>query len=168
MRGFVAVTDPGWYERLAALGQDRGPMDANFWRPSARRVALPTGTPFLFKLRAPANAIAGFGYFASFSVLPDWIGCSLIAEARFFPRNQWVTAPSDWKPRTQTGASIDLTVGEGLRVWSDCLTRFPQAAASVMAPQRPRYGALAMYRPRLGQGSRASPRCVPAGMRGDP
>jgi len=190
MRGFVAVTDPGWYERLAALGQDRGPMDANFWRPSARRVALPTGTPFLFKLRAPANAIAGFGYFASFSVLPDWlawdtfgeangvaslaelrtrlhkiregasidadpqgrIGCSLIAEARFFPRNQWVTAPSDWKPRTQTGASIDLTVGEGLRVWSDCLTRFPQAAASVMAPQRPRYGAPAMYRPRLGQG----------------
>jgi putative restriction endonuclease len=190
MRGFVAVTDPGWYERLSALGQERGPMDANFWRPSARRVVLTSGTPFLFKLRAPANAIAGFGYFASFSVLPDWlawdtfgeangvasladlrarlhriregasidadpqgrIGCSLIAEAQFFPRDQWVATPADWKPRTQTGASLDLSVGEGLRVWSDCLTRSPHATAPVIAPQGPRYGAPAMYRPRVGQG----------------
>jgi hypothetical protein len=74
VRGFFAVTDLGWYQRLAALGADRGPMEANFWRPSSRRVLLPAGTPFLFKLRAPANAIAGFGYFASFSVLPDWLG----------------------------------------------------------------------------------------------
>jgi hypothetical protein len=28
--GFVAVTDPGWYERLA---RDPGPRDANFWWP---------------------------------------------------------------------------------------------------------------------------------------
>jgi putative restriction endonuclease len=190
MRGFVAVTDPGWYERLATLGRDRGPMDANFWRPSARRVVLTSGTPFLFKLRAPANAIAGFGYFASFSVLPDWlawdtfgeangvaslaelrarlnriregasidadpqgrIGCSLIAEARFFPRDQWVAAPSDWKPRTQTGASIDLAIGEGMRVWTDCLTRSPRATSPVIVQQGPRYGTPAMYRPRLGQG----------------
>jgi putative restriction endonuclease len=190
MRGFFAVTDPGWYERLCALGQDHGPMDANFWRPSPRRVVLATGTPFLFKLRAPANAIAGFGYFASFSVLPDWlawdtfgeangvaslaelrtrlhriregasieadpqgrIGCSLIAEATFFARESWVAAPSDWKPRTQTGASVDLTVGEGLRVWSECLARVPQPAAPATAPQDPRYGAPVMHRPRLGQG----------------
>lgn len=71
MDGFVAVTDPGWYERLS---RDPGPKDANFWRPSAkvpRRMAI--GTPFLFKLRAPQNAIAGFGYFAGFTVLPDWL-----------------------------------------------------------------------------------------------
>jgi putative restriction endonuclease len=150
---------------------------------------LAAGTPFLFKLRAPANVIAGFGYFASFSVLPDWlawdtfgeangvaslaelrarllkiregasieadpqgrIGCSLIAEARFFTREQWVAAPSDWKPRTQTGASVDLTVGEGLRVWNECLARAPQAMPVVAAPG-PRYGAPMMYTPRLGQG----------------
>ena len=61
MRGFVAVTDPGWYERLA---RTPGPKDANFWRPSARAVRLEIGAPFLFKLKAPYNAIAGFGYFA--------------------------------------------------------------------------------------------------------
>jgi putative restriction endonuclease len=193
MRGFIAVTDPGWYERLFALGTKLGPMDANFWRPSPRRVALASGTPFLFKLRAPANAIAGFGFFVSFSVLPDWlawdtfgeangvasldelrarlrriregadieadpqgrIGCSLIAEARFFARDQWVAAPSDWKPRTQTGTSVDLTTGEGLRVWNECLARVRDLVPherEPTVPQQPRFGAPVTYLPRLGQG----------------
>jgi hypothetical protein len=47
--------------------------------PTARRAA--PGMPFLFKLRAPANAIAGFGYFASFSVLPDWLAWDTFGEA---------------------------------------------------------------------------------------
>src|SRR4051812_35412857 len=70
MRGFIAVTDQDWHQRLS---RDPGPRDANFWRPSVRRVLLPAGTPFLFKLKAPLHAIAGFGYFASFTVLPDWL-----------------------------------------------------------------------------------------------
>ena len=70
MDGFVAVTDPGWYEHLAA---EPGPKDANFWRPSARTVRLEIGTPFFFQLKAPHNTIAGFGYFAGFSILPDWL-----------------------------------------------------------------------------------------------
>lgn len=189
MRGFIGVTDPGWYERLALLGATRGPMDANFWRPSPRRVVLPPGTPFLFKLRGKANAIAGFGYFAGFSILPDWlawetfgeangvaslaelrarlqrirasadieadpqdrIGCSRIAEARFFPRDQWVAAPSDWKAPIQTGASIDLTVGEGLRVWTECVARAPWTVPEPELPG-PRYGSAILHRPRLGQG----------------
>lgn len=196
MRGFIAVTDQSWYERLLALGSRSGPMDANFWRPSPRKVGLAPGTPFLFKLRAPANAIAGFGYFATFSVLPDWlawdtfgeangvisldelrarlkriregagidsdpqgrIGCSLIAEAVFFPREHWVPAPSDWKPRTQTGSSYDLANGDGLRIWNACLERaradrehaasWPTRAAEPQA----RYGSPMTYLPRLGQG----------------
>jgi len=68
--GFVAVTDPGWYEHLS---RTPGPKDANFWRPSARAFRLDVGTPFLFKLKAPHNAIAGYGYFAGFTILPDWL-----------------------------------------------------------------------------------------------
>jgi hypothetical protein len=57
MHGYVAVTDPGWCERLS---RTPGPKDANFWRPSARPFArLEAGAPFLFKLKAPHNAIAG-------------------------------------------------------------------------------------------------------------
>lgn len=130
VKGFVAVTDPGWYQHLS---RTPGPKDANFWRPSARAFRLDVGTPFFFKLKAPHHAIAGLGYFAGFSVLPDWlawdtfaeangvanladlrgrlaniqggariqadpggrIGCCLIAEATFFPREHWVRPPDD-------------------------------------------------------------------------
>ena len=189
MDGFVAVTDPGWFERLS---REPGPRDANFWRPSARRINLAVGTPFFFKLKAPHNAIAGFGFFAGFSILPDWlawdtfgdangvddldalrarlrriqdgarieadaggrIGCCLIAEARFFPRDAWVLPPSTWSPRTQTGATYDLSVGEGRRVWQECLAVATLDPQQFVAPVSagPRYGAPSMHKPRLGQG----------------
>jgi putative restriction endonuclease len=192
MNGFVAVTDPGWYERLS---REPGPKDANFWRPSNRRFNLAVGTPFFFKLKAPHNAIAGFGRFASFTVLPDWlawetfgeangveslavlrsrlqriqegarieadpagrIGCCLIAEARFFNREDWVAAPRDWSPRTQTGATYDLLSGEGLRIWQQCLAQVSLEAGRVGVPRvaegdEARYGAPSVYWPRLGQG----------------
>jgi putative restriction endonuclease len=193
MDGFIAVTDPGWYEQLA---RTPGPKDANFWRPSARPLKrLPVGAPFLFKLKGRDHAIAGFGFFASFTILPDWlawdtfgeangvesleglrrrlqkirdgarieadpagrIGCCLIAETRFFPPELWVEPPKDWKPRTQTGATYDLSRGEGARVWRDCLQRGavdPNALVfrEVPPPTEERYGAPTTYQPRLGQG----------------
>jgi putative restriction endonuclease len=195
MKGFVAVTDFGWYERLS---RDPGPRDANFWRPSTRAFRLNEGTPFFFKLKAPHNAIAGYGFFAGFSILPDWlawdtfgsangvdglavlrerlkriqdgarieadpggrIGCCLIAEARFFPRDGWVTPPHNWMPRTQTGATYDLESGEGYRVWQDCMARsISEMPATATRPLPPgardveaRYGAPTTYLPRLGQG----------------
>ena len=190
MHGFVAVTDPGWHEHLS---RSPGPKDANFWRPSARAFRFEVGTPFLFKLKAPWNAIAGFGYFAAFTILPDWlawdtfgeangvsslaelrgrlariqegariqadaggrIGCCLIAEALFFPRNAWIKPPSDWSPRTQSGAKCDLSQGDGLRIWMECLERaqgVPQQDRLVAAEQTARYGAPVVHLPRLGQG----------------
>ena len=188
MDGFVAVTDPGWFE---CLSRKPGLSDANFWRPSARAFRLAEGTPFFFKLKAPHHAIAGFGFFAGFSVLPDWmawetfgegngvdslealrmrlrkvqegarieadaagrIGCCLLAEARFFPREAWIRPPSDWSPRTQTGARYDLFQGEGQRVWVECMERVAHASSvppDVHAPA-PRYGAPVLHAPRLGQ-----------------
>jgi putative restriction endonuclease len=189
VRGHVAITDPGWYEHLA---RDPRPKDANFWRPSIRPVNLPVGAPFFFKLKAPFNAIAGVGFFAGFSILPDWlawetfgeangvasledlrarlagiqrgasidadlqgrIGCSLIAEAQFFPRSDWVKPPADLSPRTQTGKSYDLESGEGSRIWDACRERMwsraaDSAAFTLVEPAR---GAPALRRPRLGQG----------------
>jgi putative restriction endonuclease len=187
--GFVAVTDPGWYEHLA---RDPGPKDANFWRPSLRAVRFETGTPFFFKLKAPHHAIAGFGYFAGFTILPDWlawdtfgeangvgdltelrarltdiqqgaripadaagrIGCCLIAESRFFPRHAWITPPTDWSPRIQTGANWDLGSGEGLRIWAECLDRAaspPGANVVTVGGPVARYGAPTVHVPRLGQ-----------------
>jgi len=188
MDGYIAVTDPGWYEHLCV---EPGPKDANFWRPSTRAFRLDVGTPFLFKLKAPHHAIAGFGFFTGFTILPDWlawetfgtangvgglmqlrerltrirkgarieadpggrIGCCLIAEAQFFPPRAWVAAPEDWKPRTQTGSRYDLSTGEGLRVWNDCLARMADTIGEdfVAREPTPRYGNPILHAPRLGQ-----------------
>jgi len=186
MKGFVAVTDPGWYEQLSA---EPGPKDANFWRPSTRAFRRAVGTPFFFKLKAPHHAIAGYGFFAGFSILPDWlawetfgaangvtdlsalrsrlakiqtnariaasagghIGCCLLAEARFFERDQWVRAPKDWKRTTQVGVGMDLTSGEGLRIWRECLERTSTTAPNQLRESTERYGAPTLRTPRLGQ-----------------
>lgn len=87
MVGTIAITDEGWYSFLAEHPEI---TELNFWTPSARRAfRAPQFSPFLFKLRAPDNAICGFAYFAQFSTLPDWLawdsfglgnGCSSFEE----------------------------------------------------------------------------------------
>lgn len=77
MRGTVAVTDHGWYDFLAR----RRPDEVNFWTPSdRRRFSAPELSPFLFKLKAPHNAIAGFGWFARWSSLPPWLAWECFGE----------------------------------------------------------------------------------------
>ncbi len=77
MRGTVAVTDYGWYEFLL----ERRPREVNFWTPSDRRpfYAEP-GSPFFFKLKAPHNAVCGFGLFVRWSSLPDWLAWDCFGE----------------------------------------------------------------------------------------
>ena len=89
MIGTIAITDEGWYDFLAERPEV---IELNFWTPSARRsFHAPQFSPFLFKLRAPNNAICGFAYFAQFSRLPDWLawesfgfgnGCSSLSDMR--------------------------------------------------------------------------------------
>lgn len=89
MKGVIANTDFGWYQRL----RERPELDeVNFWKPSAGRVfRAEKFTPILFRLKAPHSAICGFGYFSRYSVLPDWLawhtfgpgnGCENLAEMR--------------------------------------------------------------------------------------
>lgn len=89
MIGTVAITDEGWHRFLSERPEL---TEINFWTPSAHRAfRAPKFSPFLFKLRAPHNAICGFAYFAHFSVLPDWLawetfdlgnGCASFADMR--------------------------------------------------------------------------------------
>ena len=70
MRGFAAPTDHGWYQFLRARPELR---EVNFWRPSEKRfAAIEPGGLFFFKLKAPHNAIGGFGIFTRAAVLPVW------------------------------------------------------------------------------------------------
>jgi putative restriction endonuclease len=78
MYGYVAVTHHRWYAHLAA----RWFWDeVNFWRPSAHHgFNGPPGSPFFFKLKAPHNAIGGFGLVARFSRLPEWLAWECFGE----------------------------------------------------------------------------------------
>jgi len=80
MKFFVGVTDYEWYRLHASK-----PLvdEVNFWRPSpdATFKALHTGEPFLFKLHAPRNFIAGGGFFTKFLQLPISIAWETFREA---------------------------------------------------------------------------------------
>jgi len=70
MRLFLAVTDTQWFRQLSQL--EPPAEDINFWQPRGTQgfKALPVGGPFLFKLKAPDNAIGGLGWFSSYTRLP--------------------------------------------------------------------------------------------------
>lgn len=71
MMGTVAVTDFGWYSHLRSHPEL---AEVNFWKPSAARAFTAVEfSPFLFKLKAPHNAICGYAWFARYSALPDWL-----------------------------------------------------------------------------------------------
>ena len=68
---FIAVTDQAWFEYLASLARDASLDEVNFWSPRSTRPmrTMPPGTPVFFRLKAPINKVAGYGFFAHFAVL---------------------------------------------------------------------------------------------------
>lgn len=117
------------------------------------------GTETLASLRSRLAEIRDrIGYKAETSTAN--IGCILLVQVTFFPRDQWVAQPNDWHDRTVSSKGYDLTVGEGRRIWNECLERAahlrPTSLAQlplVAGPTGPRYGAPRLVEPRLGQGT---------------
>ena len=68
MKFYLGVTDNNWYNFLAQQNRE----DVNFWQPGGNSVfkVLSSGSPFLFKLKTPINAIGGIGFFSSHTFLP--------------------------------------------------------------------------------------------------
>jgi len=77
----------------------------------------------------------------------------------FFAQPLWVREPRGWKPNIVRGRYEDLTAGEGLRIFTECLERAEglgaaqPAGALAAAEGGARFGAPAEIRPRLGQGT---------------
>jgi putative restriction endonuclease len=91
--------------------------------------------------------------------LTHTIGCILLTCPVFFPRGLWVDRPADWKDQIVRGKGYDLTVGEGARIWKDCMAaarsmdlREP-VAAQVDLGEQARLGKARLVAPRLGQGT---------------
>lgn len=62
----IALTDQAWFDHFRPHDGLVVVDEVNFWRPLAQTQfrALEPGQPFFFRLKAPTNAIAGFGFFA--------------------------------------------------------------------------------------------------------
>lgn len=95
MNVFTAVTDGQWFAFLASLAGPDGRLDeVNFWSPSSTKplVDPSPGHPLFFRLKAPVNAIPGYGFLAHFSIL------SLEnAGPGSAPRTATRTGPDSWK-----------------------------------------------------------------------
>src|SRR5205823_14616065 len=75
----IAITDYHWYQFLS---QRRSWDEVNFWKPTTtQRFRAPEFSPFLFKLKATHRAIAGFGYCARYSELPEWLAWDCVGPA---------------------------------------------------------------------------------------
>lgn len=74
----IAITDTNWFNFLSEIN----PQDVNFWQPGGliRFQQLQSGSPFLFKLKYPVNAIAGMGFFSNQLSLPLSIAWDIFRE----------------------------------------------------------------------------------------
>ena len=78
MVGFILNTDFDWFQSLS-----RQPRldEVNFWRPGKQAMRAERGTPVIFKLKAPQNAICGFGFFSRYQRVPVWQAWELFGTA---------------------------------------------------------------------------------------
>jgi putative restriction endonuclease len=86
------------------------------------------------------------------------VGCIAVTEPVLFAPDEWVAVPSDWSRNIVSGRVEDLSGGEGLRMWTECLERATARtdvatdwAEEAMSAQRA--GRPVLITPRLGQSS---------------
>jgi putative restriction endonuclease len=103
------VTDFDWFNFLKKLQ----PEDINFWQPSGRHfTAIEKGEPFLFKLKAPYNAIGGVGFFSAYAAM------SIAVAWEFFKERNGVASFRDlrlkiekYRNRQYAGPDPTMTIG---------------------------------------------------------
>lgn len=86
------------------------------------------------------------------------IGCTILSQPFFLPRDLWVPAPEDWQANIVQGRAYDTGELHGMRLYSavlqmmrgNSLDAAPEVARQVAEPQ---YGAEYLARARLGQGA---------------
>ena len=109
MKFHLGVTDFDWFTFLKA----RAPEDINYWRLSGRRfAAIEKGEPFLFKLKAPYNAIGGVGFFSAFAAMPLAVAWDFFRERNGVASLRELKAKIEgYRRRQQVAADPTLTIG---------------------------------------------------------
>ena len=112
------------------------------------------GTPSLEILR---NAISRYKRLPTPNLLPidAKIGCILLQQPFFWPREQWIAVPGDYSSNLVQGKRYDATTGTGRALYEQATTNL-RTTAKPMVAETPvgeaMYGDPVMLRRRLGQG----------------
>jgi putative restriction endonuclease len=92
-------------------------------------------------------------------VVDPIIGCNVLAEPFFLPRDRWIPAPASWAPNIVQGKTYDSTTAEGAALWDAVCNALPQDLKVADQAANPddvpgdRYGSEYLTRGRLGQGA---------------
>ncbi|MQA92504.1 MAG: HNH endonuclease [Gemmatimonas sp.] len=87
------------------------------------------------------------------------IGCILLVEPFFWPRDLWLPAPEDWRGTIVRGKTYDLQEPIGSRIWDEVLMRLQGREVGRQVAERPRltvpggYGEPVPVFHRIGQGT---------------
>lgn len=86
------------------------------------------------------------------------IGCIILTDPFFLPKDQWIPVPHDWSPNIVQGKTYATESPEGARLWEEVRVRLeaaPALAGNKAADfvVRERYGSEYLICPRLGQGA---------------
>jgi putative restriction endonuclease len=82
------------------------------------------------------------------------IGCSILSQPFFWPREQWIPAPSDWSPNLVQGRTYSTEDAMGAQLWREVESRLsgiPSDEISYVAEDGPRWGE-SITKIRIGQG----------------
>jgi putative restriction endonuclease len=88
------------------------------------------------------------------------IGCIMLAEPFFWPKNKWIPIPSDFSLNSVQGKGYDSEIGEGRKLWDSVCERLKETApekidlspATIAAVESKGFGKPQIILPRLGQG----------------
>ena len=77
------------------------------------------------------------------------VGCRILVQPFFWPRDLWIKAPASWSPNIVTGKGFDTETDDGLQLWQAVTERLAQSMPMPAA----RYGSPGLIAPQLGQGA---------------
>jgi putative restriction endonuclease len=81
------------------------------------------------------------------------IGCILLTEPFFFPRDEWIPAPTDFHPNVVQGKTYDLRPPGGTWLWEAVQSRILALAPPSEDPVAAMFSEPRLVRNRLGQGA---------------
>lgn len=89
--------------------------------------------------------------------LNQQLGCTILTQPFFWPRDQWIPVPADWKNNIVTGKGYDTSTPEGAALWASVRQRLETNTTLIEWGDgefgQSRYGDPRLVRPRLGQGA---------------